>query len=171
MKKILDIDCLGMCASVLCLIHCLCLPWLVAIAGVYFGSFFESPNFHNIMLVVAILIGLPVFVLSFIRYKSKLILFTGIVGLSLTTLGTMKSDSCCPPVSANEVCEESSECSTECAEEEGAECEESPVSESEDVNVNTLLSFNTVPLGVSFLIFAHFLNFRKRKSCSNVCCS
>ena len=63
MKKVFDIDCLGMCASVLCLIHCLCLPWLVAMAGVYFGAFFESPNFHNIMLVVAVLIGLPVFLL------------------------------------------------------------------------------------------------------------
>ncbi|MCM8528634.1 MAG: MerC domain-containing protein [Lentisphaeraceae bacterium] len=169
MKKILDIDCLGMCASVLCLIHCLCLPWLVAIAGVYFGSFFESPNFHNIMLVVAILIGLPVFILSFKRYRSKLILFTGIVGLSLTTLGTMKSDSCCPPVSTEEVCEETGDCSSECKEE--AQCENEQVQDSKSSGVNTLLSFNTVPLGVSFLIFAHFLNFRKRKSCKNVCCS
>jgi hypothetical protein len=192
MKKIFDIDCLGMCASILCLIHCLCLPWLIAIAGVYFGSFFESPNFHNIMLVVAILIGLPVFILSFVRYKSKLILITGVVGLSLTTFGTMKSESCCPSVSSEKVCDESTECSSECSEEVceestecsseevceestdcGSECsEEQELVEADNNSDETVIqSMNTVPLGVCLLIFAHFLNFRKRKSCKNVCCS
>ncbi|MCM8533282.1 MAG: MerC domain-containing protein [Lentisphaeraceae bacterium] len=196
MKKIFDIDCIGMCASVLCLIHCLCLPWLMALVGVYFGSFFESPNFHNIMLVVAILIGLPVFVLSFIRYKSKLILVTGVVGLSLTTFGTMKSDNCCPSVSTEAACDDGSECSTECSEEEtiilsksldkaaacGGDSECSTECSGDDAivlneNIDEDSSeniqaqgFNAVPLGVSLLVFAHFLNFRKRKSCKHVCC-
>ncbi len=170
MKKLFDIDCIAMCASVLCLIHCLCLPWLVAIAGVYFGSFFESPNFHNIMLVVAILIGLPVFIHSFIRYKSKLILFTGIAGLSLTTFGTIKSDNCCPNTSTKTTCEGDSECESECTPatsgtakniDESGNQSKAPVSQ----------SFNPVPLGVCFLIFAHFFNFKKRKSCKNECCS
>ena len=172
MKKIFDIDFLGMCASVLCLIHCLFLPWLVALAGVYFGAFFESPNFHNIMLVVAILIGLPVFIISFIRFKSKLILASGLIGLSLTTLGTIKSDNCCPPVSTEATCDEDSDCATECdAGIETAKTNENIDEVEAKKEITEIQGFNTVPIGVSFLIFAHFLNFRKRKSCENVCCS
>ena len=172
MKKIFDIDFLGMCASVLCLIHCLFLPWLVALAGVYFGAFFESPNFHNIMLVVAILIGLPVFIISFVRYKSKLILASGLLGLSLTTLGTMKSDNCCPPVSTEAACAEGSECAAECSTDiEPVEVNENIAEAEDQKEITEIQGFNTVPVGVSFLILAHFLNFRKRKSCENVCCS
>ena len=174
-----------MAASALCLVHCLFLPWIIAFAGTYFGSMFESPMFHDVMLVLAILIGLPVFILSYVRYKSKLILVTGIVGLGLTTFGTVQSDSCCPTVSAEAVCEDSvcedAACEEKvCEEEEKCEeseckdstCEETPVLQNSEVNPDVKLQgFNTVPLGVSLLILAHFLNFRKRKTCKNECCS
>lgn len=172
MKKIIDVDFIGMCASLLCLVHCLCLPWLVAIAGVYFGAFFESPNFHNIMLVVAILIGLPVFILSFIRYRSKLILITGIVGLSLTTFGTIKSDNCCPAAGSEEVCTADSDCESKCESEGDCHDEDHEGKQAvENPKKNIVQSMNVVPLGVSLLIFAHFLNFRKRKSCKSECCN
>lgn len=169
MKKIFDIDCIGMCASVLCLIHCLFLPWLVALAGVYLGSFFNSPNFHNVMLVVAILIGLPVFVISYLKYKSKLILATGIVGLGLTTFGTVKSDNCCPEINSEAVCMEDGEACEACPEE--AENLTETTAQEDEISVVESSSYNLVPIGVSFLIFAHFMNFRKRKSCKNDCCS
>ena len=164
MKKLFDIDFIGMGASILCLVHCLCLPWLVAIAGTFFGSYVESPHFHNAMLIISILIGLPVFVTSFMKYKSKLILFTGVVGLTLTTLGTIQEDNCCPSPEVEVACETS--CLTKC---------DSPTTENEtpltlDETVK-LQGFNTIPLGVIFLILAHFLNFRKKKSCSHACCN
>ena len=191
-------------ASALCLVHCLALPWIIAIAGSYFGSMFESPAFHDVMLVVAIAIGLPVFIISYIKYKSKLILAAGIVGLSLTTYGTVKSEPCCPPATEVAVACEDSECDSEgdCSAEkvavacedsacdsegdcsaqevavacEDSECdsegdcsaEESSTSDSPEVVKAS--SFNTVPLGVSLLILAHFLNFRKRSTCKKDCC-
>jgi len=184
MKKIFDIDFLGMAASAVCLVHCLFLPWIIAFLGTYFGSMFESPYFHDVMLVVAILIGLPVFILSYRKYKSKLILVTGIVGLGLTTFGTVKNENCCPPVTTASSCEDSacadSACASTAVKDSGCEdtecedssCEETPVSTDAEADSEVKLQgFNTVPLGVSFLIIAHFLNFRKRKTCKNECCS
>ena len=216
MKKLFDLDFIGMAASVLCLIHCLALPWLIALAGTYLGSYVESPYFHTFMLVLAIAIGLPVFIVSFMKYKSKSILFTGVMGLALTTFGTMQEDSCCPPVSTANVescktagcetaCEstmagakieryetpgcETADCETACESTvAGAKIEkyEAPDCETEcsasakivteaaktiDISEPTLLQgFNTVPLGVTLILLAHFLNFRKKRSCARACC-
>ena len=162
-----------MAASALCLVHCLFLPWLIAIAGTYFGSMFESPSFHNIMLVVAVLIGLPVFIFSYLRYKSKLILATGIIGLSLTTFGTVKNDDCCPKVTTEESCEDSvcndSVCESMVLKDNSCEDEVCKESIEQEPEIK-LQGFNTIPLGVTLLILAHFLNFRQRKVCKNECC-
>lgn len=153
-----------MCASALCLVHCICLPWIIAIAGTYFGSMFESPSFHNVMLILAILIGLPVFISSYLKYKSKLILVAGIVGLSLTTYGTVKSEPCCPSGDEISLCSD-----TSCDIEEQC-CPEEEVIDEKTLDQVSLQGFNTIPLGVTLLILAHFLNFKKRKSCKHDCC-
>lgn len=152
-----------MCASALCLIHCICLPWIIAIVGTYFGSMFESPFFHTVMLVLALLIGLPVFISSYLKYKSKLILVAGIIGLSLTTYGTVKSEPCCPPGEASVCANNSMESEEDC-------CPEEVVIEEKIQEQVQVQSFNTIPLGVTILILAHFLNFKKRKSCKHDCC-
>ena len=99
MKKYIDGDMLGVIASVVCLEHWLCLPWILAISGAWLGSYFTSPWFHHFMLAVAFLIGVPIFLRSFFKYRSYFILVTGITGLSLTAFGTFKTgDTCCPPL-------------------------------------------------------------------------
>ena len=104
MKKFFDSDLLGITASVICLIHCLAMPWIIAISGAWLGSYFTSPWFHHVMLGVALLIGIPIFLQSFLKYRSYLILFTGVAGLSLTAFGTLKTgDTCCPPPAMAEV--------------------------------------------------------------------
>lgn len=161
-----------MCASVLCLLHCLFLPWLLAAVGTYLGSMVNSPGFHNFMLVVAFIIGLPVFIISYKRFKSKIILFTGVLGLGLTAHGTIKEDDCCPPIAIEEVTCEGESC---CPSEVNTTVVESPevkvVDEPSEVDEVNLSSFNTIPLGVSLLILAHSLNFYKKRKCKSVCCS
>ncbi|MCM8541411.1 MAG: MerC domain-containing protein [Lentisphaeraceae bacterium] len=156
MKKLLNFDCLGIAASLLCLVHCMFLPWVVAILGTYFASSVKSPYFHQIMLVIALLIGLPVFIGSFIKFRSKLILATGVIGLSLTTIGTMKDDSCCPETSVSSECE--------------ASCSHSLEYVADSEKETLVQGFNTIPLGVSLLILAHFLNFRQKRKCKYECC-
>ena len=141
MKKYFDSDILGMIASVVCLIHCLFLPWILMVCGVWLGSYFTSPWFHHFMLVISLLIGIPIFLKSYLKYRSGAILFLGILGLTLTTYGTfMTGDTCCPPPSlaGAESCEES--CETACAKtaalakKEGCkseECEEACASKKE----------------------------------------
>ena len=220
MKKLFNLDFIGMAASVLCLIHCLALPWLIALLGTFLGAYVESPHFHNVMLALAIAIGLPVFIASFMKYKSKLILFTGVTGLALTAFGTIQEDPCCPvptevkvgecaSIACETVCSTekktavtplaraksdcaSTACETECATEKKAsvaplagaksdcdltacetECAAEKTEAAKSISLGDkplLQGFNAIPLGVTLLIFAHFMNFRKQRSCKRDCC-
>jgi hypothetical protein len=177
MKKLLSIDVLGMTASLLCLIHCMFLPWLITIVGAYFASSVQSPYFHGVMLAVSIIIGLPVFIISFLKYKSKIIILAGVTGLSLTAFGTIKNDNCCPDVPSRVNCQSACEHknNTSCNTIEEVETQEENPQEVETQEENPqeveTMQINTIPLGVSLLIFAHFLNFRKKRSCRNDCCN
>ena len=143
MKKYIDGDMLGVIASVICLIHCLCLPWILAISGAWLGSYFTSPWFHHFMLAVAFLIGIPIFLRSFFKYRSYFILVTGITGLSLTEFGTFKTgDTCCPPLQVaactDGACEdtqcesEKAECSDEACEDTECDSEKKANAESKE---------------------------------------
>ena len=168
-----------------------------------FGPYVESPHFHTVMLVVAMLIGLPVFIASFIKYKSKLILALGIIGLGLTTYGTIygcdtdcsscgtECSSC--PAGEQQISEYAEVSESGCSDKDCLGCEvekqfapagEDSTSEFEKADNTTkvdtkevksagiLGSIKMVPLGVTILILAHFLNFRKgRKSKDDDCCS
>ena len=113
MKKIFDRDVLGAIASAVCLLHCLCLPWLLAISGAWVSQYLSAPWFHHLMLIMAIMIGAPVFIRAFLKYNSKWVLICGVFGLALTTYGTLQDQPCCPPTtSQSENCAGLSECSS-----------------------------------------------------------
>jgi hypothetical protein len=168
MKKIINLDVLGIGASLLCLVHCMSLPWLISLAGVYFKPFVGSPHFHDMMLGVSILIGLPVFIRSFARHKSKRILMFGLLGLSLTTFGTMQEDECCPPVVEKATCQLETDACGACSSADLLEAESA--SSKNEISETVKQGFNVLPFGITLLILAHFMNFKKRSSCENSCC-
>ena len=198
MKKLFDRDFLGVLASVICLIHCLCLPWLLMISSAWMSSYLSTPWFHHLMLAIAMLIGLPVFIKSYLKYKSRLVLVLGTFGLAFTTYGTLQSEPCCPhpestsKVQSNNIIEtthitEASECSLTCAT-EGASCNSGIAVNPESDNTLQDESYNLlqnksdieqkslvagikyVPLGVILILLAHVLNFRHRRICKKTCC-
>ena len=171
MKKLFDPDLLGTAASILCLIHCLLMPWLLMISGAWLSQYVTHPYFHHIMLVAAIAIGLPIFIKSYVKYNSKTILFLGCMGLSITSYGTFKYDPCLNK-SINVIADEAPHCSS---------CAVSPEeTNNSDVvtldkpstlqTVETKMAAYVVPFGVVLILFAHVLNFRHRKSCRKTCC-
>ena len=137
MKKLLDRDFLGVLASIICLIHCLCLPWLLMISGAWLSSYLSTPWFHHLMLAVAMLIGLPVFISSYLKYKSKSVLILGSFGLALTSYGTLQEDPCCPTPNQAGVSKniELSECEIACAS-EGSSCDS-------ETRADTIVNLNT----------------------------
>ena len=169
MKKVLNLDVLGIGASFLCLLHCICLPWLISLLGVYLKPFVSSTNFHNVMLTISVLIGVPVFVISFARHKSKRVLIFGLMGLSLTVFGTMQDDECCPVLVEELTCESEHEACGECPSEGLLEIEKE--STQRTVSETAKQGFNVLPLGICVLISAHFMNFKKRNHCKNNCCT
>ncbi|MDD7986095.1 MerC domain-containing protein [Lentisphaera marina] len=168
MFKKLDADLIGSIASVVCLIHCLFMPWVLMFSGAWLSQYFSHPLFHHLMLIVALLIGVPVFLRSYFRYNSKLVLFLGVLGLSLTSYGTFIDDACCP----HEL--EVKTPTTDCT-----DCDSIIHSSETDLELhsldidftNTETDFKAVPWGVAFILFAHILNFKHRKKCKIRCCA
>jgi len=178
MLKKIDADLIGSLASVVCLIHCLFMPWVIMFSGAWLSQYFTHPLFHHLMLVVALLIGIPVFLRSYIKYNSKLVLFCGLIGLSLTSYGTFREEPCCPPPAnevANVIEEDSSSCETSCEDQSCAETallnsvDTSETSDTAFVNKSEI-KFSAVPIGVAFILLAHILNFKHRKKCQRHCC-
>jgi hypothetical protein len=176
-KKI-DADLLGSVASLICLIHCLFMPWVIMFSGAWLSQYFTHPLFHHLMLIVALLIGIPVFLRSYFKYNSKLVLFFGIIGLSLTSFGTFREEACCPHELTNSApvlqaeqsdgcndCDSINKSDAHCVDSEVFSLKTTPVKEESEID------FKTVPVGVAFILFAHVLNFKHRRKCKIKCCS
>ncbi|MDH5344410.1 MAG: MerC domain-containing protein [Gammaproteobacteria bacterium] len=71
--------------SGLCLLHCLLLPFLVAVLP--FLAQFGDNHLHAEMLVVVIPVSMVALALGFRRHRHGGIVFTGIVGLAILTIG------------------------------------------------------------------------------------
>ena len=179
LKKVLDPDLLGTAASIICLIHCLLMPWVLMISGAWLSQYVTHPYFHHIMLIAAIAIGLPIFIKSYLKYNSKTILILGCMGLSITTYGTFKYDPCLNK-SIGTITESESTCETTCSScPIEASINTSSTNEilnaptpllAEKNTIETKISSFVVPSGVLLILIAHMLNFRHRHSCKKKCC-
>ena len=71
--------------SALCLIHCLALPLVVA--GLPFLAQFAEGHLHKQMLVVVLPLSIVALGLGFRHHRNSKIVATGIVGMTLLTIG------------------------------------------------------------------------------------
>ncbi|WDE95667.1 MerC domain-containing protein [Lentisphaera profundi] len=172
MLKKLNADLIGSIASIICLIHCLFMPWILMFSGVWLSQYFSHPLFHHLMLIVALIIGIPVFLRSYFKYNSKLVLFLGIIGLSLTSYGTFRQEPCCPhDLKQNITLVECSDCDLIVTQPETKTDLPSFNLSSTQENIELEDNFRSVPLGVAFILLAHILNFKHRKKCKIQCCT
>ena len=167
MKKKINYDLLGLVASIICLIHCLFMPWILMVSSAWLSQYFTNEWFHHIMLGVAFLFGIPAFLQAYVKYKSKAVLFFGVAGLSLTSYGTMQEDNCCPHSQEAIVVEvEESSCAND-----SCSVDHSEKLAEVDNEESTLNIMSPVPMGVALILFAHGLNLRHRQECKISCCS
>ena len=159
------------------------MPWVLMISGAWLSQYVTHPYFHHVMLVAAIAIGLPIFIKSYLKYNSKMILFLGCMGLSITTYGTFKYDPCLNQ-SIGEITDTEAYCQTACSScsstdntefntTDSSESNSTILAGTSDLNTNTLetkLSSYLVPFGVLLILIAHMLNFRHRHRCKKKCC-
>lgn len=90
-KAILSLDNLGIAASVICLIHCMAMPFVVALLPFLGLSFLESHESH--LWLGAIIIGLALvsIIPGYLKHKRKRILSGMIVGIALVLAGSYLS--------------------------------------------------------------------------------
>ena len=71
--------------SALCVVHCLALPLLIIVAP-FLGQFFDG-HFHAQLLVVVLPLSTGALALGYRRHRNPHILFAGILGMLLLTIG------------------------------------------------------------------------------------
>jgi len=79
------LDRTGILLSGLCVVHCLALPLLIAVAP-FLGQFAEG-HLHAQMLVIVLPLSTGALVLGFRRHRNRQIIIAGLVGMLLLTLG------------------------------------------------------------------------------------
>ena len=133
----------------------------------------------HIMLVVAMGIGLPIFIRSYVKYNSKTILTLGCLGLTITAYGTFDHSACGDGCASHALVQkieeiESTEsdcggCETSCSVSDTVDTQQASVLELEDESSS--ISAMVVPTGVVLILIAHILNFKHKRACKRKCCS
>ena len=90
-KSVLSLDNLGIAASILCLIHCLAMPFVVALLPFMGLQFLESHESHLWLGGIIIALALIAIVPSYLKHKRKRILSGMIAGISLVLAGSYLS--------------------------------------------------------------------------------
>ena len=90
-KAILSFDNLGIVASVLCLIHCMAMPFLIALLPFLGWQFLDSHESHLILGSLIIAFALFAIVPGYLKHKSRRILTGMIIGAVLVLLGSFFS--------------------------------------------------------------------------------
>jgi len=99
-------DVLGISLSVLCMLHCLALPLIVASLPALGLSWLADGNFHLCLAAVADVIGATSFVAGYLDHRRALIPAIGMIGLTMLTMaafGEASSESmpaCCQPATS-----------------------------------------------------------------------
>ncbi len=92
-KAILSMDNLGIIASILCLIHCMAMPFLIALLPFIGLQFLESHESHLLLGTVIIAFALFAIVPGYLKHKSRRILTGMIVGVGAVLVGSFFSHS------------------------------------------------------------------------------
>lgn len=86
---IMSLDNLGIIASAICLVHCLALPFLIALLPVLGLQFLDSHESHLILGGLIWLFAMFAIVPGYLKHKRLPILIGTIIGLALVTFGVL----------------------------------------------------------------------------------
>jgi len=79
----LPLDNVGACASGLCLVHCVCMPLLLAFAPTLAHVIPGDELTHRLLGLLVVSAGLPSFWIGFRKHRKKRVLAGGTAGISL----------------------------------------------------------------------------------------
>lgn len=81
-------DMIGITLSSLCLIHCIALPFFLALLP--FGlEYCENESIHQILTLLALPVGGLALIPGFLKHRKLAVLFTGFVGLTMMIIAPM----------------------------------------------------------------------------------
>lgn len=75
-------DRLGISASVICIIHCLLTPALVAISPVL-ANYFSDQMFHAIVVIIVVPVAVLALWRGYLLHRKKSVLYNGSIGIAL----------------------------------------------------------------------------------------
>ncbi|MEC3910735.1 MerC domain-containing protein [Sphingobium sp. CR2-8] len=87
------LDGFALCASSLCMLHCLGLPLLFALLPAIAGRVDPGESFHLIMLALAVPTSLFALVQGWRHHHAASLLVMGVAGLALMTIGALATNS------------------------------------------------------------------------------
>ncbi|HEV2963360.1 MAG TPA: MerC domain-containing protein, partial [Candidatus Angelobacter sp.] len=79
----LQLDNIGACVSSFCLIHCVCMPLLLAFAPALAHAIPGDELTHRLLGLLVLTAGVPSFWIGFRKHRKKRVLAGGLAGLSL----------------------------------------------------------------------------------------
>ena len=165
-------DWLGVCASIICAVHCAAMPFIVSYLPALGLSFLANEFFHQVMVFVCFSIAIYAFIPGLKKHRKWAPLAFGTVGLMFISVAAFAvEDDCCAVLDDNAgipAC-----CATECEEETISNSDFSALSiggddSTESQDLLSKLALWITPLGGAFLVVGHLLNKRFGSDCH--CC-
>ena len=165
-------DWLGVCASIICAVHCAAMPFIVSYLPALGLSFLADEFFHKVMVFVCFSIAIYAFIPGLKQHRKWAPMAFGTVGLMFISVAAFGvEDDCCAVIDDNAdipAC-----CASDCEEENISNTEFSAMSVDggDPTKAQDLLSklgLWITPIGGAFLVVGHLLNKRFGSNCH--CC-
>jgi hypothetical protein len=175
-------DWVGVCASVLCAVHCAAMPFLISYLPVLGLSFLADELFHKVMVFVCFSIAIYAFVPGFVKHRRWWPALFGLLGLMFISAGAFAiEDNCCDIDPEHSHISSDASAALSCCEEEcdDAHSDNSTIlissttstsqitTPSEQSPISRLLLWLT-PIGGLLLVTGHLLN--RKYGCVCDCC-
>ncbi len=184
-------DWTGLAASIACGIHCAAMPLLLSYLPSFGLSWLAHEGFHQWMTVLCFVFAASAFVPGWLKHKSLVPAFSGVIGITLLSLSAFVfGDECCAaatgsPLAQNATCTDAACTDAACTDAACADtactdtaCTDTACGEqeaAETTNIQKSFQFATFtnwlsPLGGLFLVIGHIANHRKNCTCSSGHC-
>jgi hypothetical protein len=184
-------DWTGLAASIACGIHCAAMPLLLSYLPSFGLSWLAHEGFHQWMTVLCFVFAASAFVPGWLKHKSLVPAFSGVIGITLLSLSAFVfGDECCAaatgsPLAQNATCTDAACTDAACTDAACADtactdtaCTDTACGEqeaAETTNIQKSFQFATFtnwlsPLGGLFLVIGHLANHRKNCTCSSGHC-
>ena len=184
-------DWTGLAASIACGIHCAAMPLLLSYLPSFGLSWLAHEGFHQWMTVLCFVFAASAFVPGWLKHKSLVPAFSGVIGITLLSLSAFVfGDECCAaatgsPLAQNATCTDAACTDAACTDAActDAACADTACTDTacgeqeaaETTNIQKSFQFATFtnwlsPLGGLFLVIGHLANHRKNCTCSSGHC-